>query len=161
LFLDGSAAFLAAHGFSAPPRSASTILLLHERGPLAITEIAQTLKLSHPLIIRLVAALSDQRLVREQEDPYDQRRRLIVLTPEGKRQAERLIDLSRIAADAYRTLGEEIGVDLLAMFERLEAAIANRSIEQRLNDRMASSKPKAAARLSKGSVRRSSRRRRS
>lgn len=137
LFLEGSNGFLAAHGFHAPPRSASTMLLLRERGPLGITEIAQALKLSHPLIIKLAAALAAQHLVEELEDPRDRRRRLISLTPEGGAQAERLVELSRIAGDTYRALGEEIGVDLPAMFERLESAVATRSIAQRIDEVLA------------------------
>lgn len=150
MFLEGSSGFLAAHGFHAPPRSASTMLLLRERGPLGVTEIAQTLKLSHPLIIKLADALAAQHLVEEQKDPRDQRRRLIALTPEGLAQAERLVELSRIVGDTYCELGKEIGVDLPAMFERLEAAVATRSIEQRLNDSISANKPDTPSSHSKG-----------
>lgn len=38
-----------------PPRGASMLLMLDERGPIGVVEIAQRLGLSHPLIVRMGA----------------------------------------------------------------------------------------------------------
>lgn len=88
--VDEIAKALAEQGLRVPPRSASTILLLAERGPMGPVDIARALKFSHPLMVRALRVLEELELVSAVEHPDDQRRRLVELTALGREEAATL-----------------------------------------------------------------------
>ena len=120
--LEGTSGFLAASGSAAPARSISTLLLLRRIGPAGVTAIAQRLRLSHPLIIKLTSALIAAGYAEQRADPTDNRRRLIALTPAGEAEVERLEHLLGAVERMLRALFEETGVDLFDAIERFETA---------------------------------------
>lgn len=132
LILEGSAAALAADGFAAPARSGSTLLLLRAQGPTGVTEIAGRLRLSHPLIIKLTAALAGAGLVEDRADPLDSRRRLIALTDKGLIEAARFEAFVERLGRLFEAMFAEAGTDLFDALERFERAAAARPIADRL-----------------------------
>lgn len=136
LILEGASAALRRHGFSSPARAGSTLLLLSEKGPTGVTEIAYRLRLSHPLIIKLTGAMAAAGLVRDETDPADQRRRLIALTAEGEAEAARLQAFSDALAGTYEAMFAEAGSDLFAALEAFEGAAERRSIEERIEENL-------------------------
>jgi DNA-binding MarR family transcriptional regulator len=130
--LEGSSEALRAEGFAAPARAGSTLLLLRANGPTGITEIAYRLRLSHPLIIKLTAALAGTGLVEDRADPRDQRRRLIALTAKGEAEAERFDAFLKRIAQTFEAMFRETGADLFESLERFEAAVEARPIAERL-----------------------------
>ena len=132
LMLEGSAEALRAEGFAAPARAGSTLLLLRENGPTGVTEIAYRLRLSHPLIIKLTAALAGAGLVENRADPLDNRRRLIALTDKGLAEAGRFDAFLRRLDRAFEEMFEEMGVDLFDAVERFERAAERRPIAERI-----------------------------
>jgi len=137
LILEGSSEALRGAGFQGPARGGSTLLLLSDIGPTGITEIAHRLRLSHPLIIKLAAALADAGLVRDESDPADSRRRLIALTAEGAAEAARLARFSAALGRTFETMFAEAGADLYGALERFEAAAEARPIAARLEAELA------------------------
>lgn len=133
LFLDGYGDWLPDVGVTAPPRALSLLRLLDEEGPLGITFIADRLRLTHPLIIALVAALEEDGLVEIARDPGDGRRRMVGLSAEGRAQASAARQALAVMADAYRDLAAETGIDLMDAVERIERACAATSFELRLH----------------------------
>lgn len=134
LLVDGAGAWLAEGGMTAPPRALSTLLLLQREGPLTVTGVAERLRVSHPLMIKLLRGLEQQGLVRARRDRADARRRPISLTAKGRQEAELAGAATQALARAYGRLFEETGVDLLDALARLERACAERPFEQRLSD---------------------------
>ncbi|HEV2817763.1 MAG TPA: winged helix DNA-binding protein [Allosphingosinicella sp.] len=132
LILEGSSAVLREAGLEGPARAGSTLLLLRENGPTGITEIAFRLRLSHPLIIKLTAALAAAGLVSDESDPADSRRRLIALTDKGAAEAARIERVSTALGRTFAAMFEETGTDLYAALERFEAAAEARPIAARL-----------------------------
>lgn len=132
LIVEGSTAALRGQGLESPARAGSTLLLLAENGPTGITEIAFRLRLSHPLIIKLAAALAAAGLVRDASDPKDNRRRLIALTARGEAEAARLDAFSRAVARAFETMFAEMDADLFDALERFERAAEARPIGERI-----------------------------
>lgn len=114
-------AVLAAEGFATPPRAVSTVQLLHETGALAVTEVAESLRLSHPLILKLVQQLVTLGLVTTHEDPSDRRRRLVTLTTNGHAEAMRLIKFNDAMTASYCEILDAIGVDATRFVETLDA----------------------------------------
>lgn len=131
-FVDDYAAWLTEAGISAPARGLSTLLLLDRQGPHSVTEIAGRIRLSHPLIIKLVAQLEGAGLVETLADPTDRRRRPIALTPFGRQQVARTEAASAVISAAYRELFAEVGVDLLDAAQRAEAAVIREPFTARL-----------------------------
>jgi DNA-binding MarR family transcriptional regulator len=137
LILEGSANGLRQAGFEGPARAGSTLLLLRDNGPTGITEIAYRLRLSHPLIIKLAAALAEAGLVRDESDPADSRRRLIALTEKGSAEAARIEHFSAALGRTFAAMFEEAGADLYAALERFEEAAGRRPIAARLEAELA------------------------
>src|SRR6185295_3856052 len=121
MILEGSSAVLRGAGLEGPARAGSTLLLLRENGPTSITEIAYRLRLSHPLIIKLAAALAAAGLVRDESDPADSRR-LIALTEKGAAEAIRIEHVSAALGRTFAAMFAEAGADLYAALERFEQA---------------------------------------
>lgn len=130
--LEGTTEILRREGFAMPARAGSTLLLLRGNGPTGITEIAYRLRLSHPLIIKLAAALAAAGLVRDESDPKDNRRRLLALTDKGQREAARFDSFLAALAATFETMFAEAGADLFAALERFERAAETRPIAERL-----------------------------
>lgn len=118
--------------FEGPARSASSLLLLREHGPMGVTEIGYRLRLSHPMIIKLTRALAAAGLVHDLADPADQRRRLIALTAKGRRQADRAEAFGAVLAETFNEMFKEANIDLLAAVEGFEAAAERRPIGARI-----------------------------
>jgi DNA-binding MarR family transcriptional regulator len=133
LILEGSSEALRRYDYAGPARSASTLLLLDELGSASITEIASRLRLSHPLIIKLCRALAEARLVREEGDTKDRRRRLIALTEEGRAQVRRINSFSRALSETFSEMFAEAGADLFEAVEKFEAAAARTPVASRID----------------------------
>lgn len=106
-------------GVRAPPRTASTMLLLHMSGPQSVTAIAERLRQSHPLVINWIEQLRALGLVAKSSDPRDRRRTLVALTAAGKAEAEHMAALSSVIGKAYETVLAEAELDLLDGLWRL------------------------------------------
>jgi len=131
-FRDGYGEWLPEAGVVAPARSLSTILLLDEQGPSGVVEIAARIGFSHPLVIRLVRDLEAIGLVQVAKDATDGRKRAVSLTSKGRAEVERIRAACVPIAKVYDELSAEVGVDLMAMVERLEAAEASDCFPDRL-----------------------------
>ena len=94
-------------GIRAPPRTASTLLLLQSCGPQSVTAIADALQQSHPLIISWITQLQRFGFVTRTTDPDDARRSLVRLTRSGRTEAERMALASKQVGHAYEQLLEE------------------------------------------------------
>ena len=132
LFVEQSGTWLVVLGLKVPPRAVSTVLLLAERQPLTITEIAAALRFSHPLIIKLVRDLASLALVRLDQDSGDGRQRLVRLTRRGIEEAERLRQANDAMAHAYRSLFAAANANGLECIERIECAVRDNSLLERL-----------------------------
>lgn len=60
-----------------------TLFLLSQREKMSITELANTLQVSHPSIIQVIKALESKQIVETDIDPEDRRKRLIRLSNKG------------------------------------------------------------------------------
>lgn len=118
-----------------PPRSVSTILLLAESGPLGPVDVARTLRLSHPLMVRALRTLEGLGLIQAVDDPADQRRRRVELTPLGRAEAARLVDFNRRLEAAMRDVLDEGTGDadvFLASLDAIAAALDRLRLSTRL-----------------------------
>lgn len=126
-------AYLSERGQPAPPRAMSTLLTLRA-GPRSVTEIASTLGVSHPAVIKIMRDLARRGLVERARDPNDARRKPWRLTGSGETAASETERFIAVAQRAYRRLFEEIGVDLHAALVEMEAALRRTGFDARLRE---------------------------
>ena len=121
-------------GIKSPPRSSSTLLLLEREGSLAVTEIAARLRLSHPLIIKMVEAMTRDGFLTSAMDSADRRRRCVSLTAAGRAEAKRVAKFTKLINNALDDVADEIGVDLYDALVAFENALQRQSLSARLRN---------------------------
>lgn len=112
---------------------------LRQRSPQGVTELAATLRVSHPAVNQMAAAMAARGLVRGRRDPHDDRRRLLELTAAGRRTATRLDPIwEEIRLANQGLLGELAGKghDLLTALGELEALLDKRDMYARVTVRL-------------------------
>lgn len=131
-FVTGCAGWYPDAGLRISPRCASTIRALFRLGPLSVTQLATTIRQSHPLAINWVKELKELGLVETATDAGDGRRTLINLTSAGLAEAGRCIAADDVIARAYADLMTEADADVLDALWRMEALCRTIPFEERL-----------------------------
>ncbi len=114
----------------------SILYALGRESTMSVTELARMLGLSHPAINQIASQLIARGLVIQSKDPSDERKRLLHLSGRGKRFIEELEPVWSEIRTANRGLLREAGVDLLKDLARLEAALDDNSMANRVNKRL-------------------------
>jgi DNA-binding MarR family transcriptional regulator/ribosomal protein S18 acetylase RimI-like enzyme len=115
----------------------ATFYALAKKSPMAVTELAHALGMTHPAITNLANQLIKRGLVQELRDPRDERRRLLQLTPRAMQLRDKLAPVWEEIRRAARALLDEVGVDLLGDLQRVESAFAERTVADRARTRLA------------------------
>jgi DNA-binding MarR family transcriptional regulator len=130
--VQGAADWYPTVGVTAPPRTISTLLALDDHGPLGVTELADLLRQSHPLVIVWIKELSRLSLVTSKTDPADGRRTLVSPTGKGRKELlkvrKALVTMEHASAELLNLAGENTWQALWAM----ERGCRKQSFLQRL-----------------------------
>ena len=132
-------------GIRAPPRTASTMLLLRMHGPQSVTAIADQLRQSHPLVISWIKQLRALGFVTRSSDSKDRRRTLVALTPAGVTEADRMAAMSTIIGKAYEMVMAEADVELFDGLWRLHDLLARGRLAEHLRTLASAAPGKAKA----------------
>jgi DNA-binding MarR family transcriptional regulator len=119
-------------GLLAPPRTHSTLEVLDREGPLGVTEVAEKLRQSHPLVLTWVRQLKELGLVQASHDPDDARRTVLSLTTAGKAQVKKNAEADRVVGEAYKSLMQEAHAPVFDALWRIEAACREEPLLDRL-----------------------------
>jgi DNA-binding MarR family transcriptional regulator len=125
-----------ARGLRFRARWTSTFLLLERDGPMAVTEIAQQLRLTHPAVIGITDEMRGAGLVSNIRDRGDARRRPMALTPAARQLAPVLRGVWQVLALVQRERFTEAGCDVLAVLERVEDGLAERNLTGEILQRL-------------------------
>jgi N-acetylglutamate synthase-like GNAT family acetyltransferase/DNA-binding MarR family transcriptional regulator len=109
---------------------------LGRKTPMAVTELAKMLGLSHPAINQIATQLLTRGLIRQGKDQSDERKRLLYLSPGGRQLIRELEPVWKDIRLANRALLKEAGVDLLRDLARLEAALDEDPMVNRVKKRL-------------------------
>jgi len=107
-------------------------LLSTKDAPVSILEAADSLKVSHPAVIQTAQILIRRGLVRSFQDRADRRKRLLTITPKGKRLAESLCPVWDGFVAATTELFQGAGVDMLDALRKLENHLDEEDIGPRI-----------------------------
>ncbi|MFI4902505.1 MAG: MarR family winged helix-turn-helix transcriptional regulator [Burkholderiales bacterium] len=114
------------------PRWFPIVSALHAHRTLSVGDLAELIGVTHAAVSPLRAELIAAGLVRTRPDRADQRRLLVELTPGGRRMVARLLPLWTAIADGTALLCAEAAPDLLDELDRIEAALGERSLKDRV-----------------------------
>ncbi|HEY2685983.1 MAG TPA: MarR family transcriptional regulator [Steroidobacteraceae bacterium] len=119
-------------GVTAAPRTTSTLLALAERGPLGVTEIADILRQSHPLVITWLRQLKADGFIRQRADSKDKRRTVVALTAKGASEVTRLREALRTMRVASQRLMDDAAPGLMDALWKMEQACRDTPFAQQL-----------------------------
>jgi DNA-binding MarR family transcriptional regulator len=118
------------------PSSVMELLRLHARGPMTITELAESVQLTHSAISQKVAAMRAAGLVRTVPGA-DARSKKVTLTAKARRIVGLLAAEWRATEAAIAELEAEIPYALSQVVPDIEAALRRRSFYDRILDHLA------------------------
>ncbi len=122
---DAADAVYRARGSKMQGRWFPVLRLLHDRGPLAVTEVAVAIGQTHSAVSQLASRLVRDGWIRIASDRADRRRRVLALTP--KAEAE-LRELKPVWHEIRATVADWLDADLLAALARFEAKLESTPI---------------------------------
>jgi DNA-binding MarR family transcriptional regulator/N-acetylglutamate synthase-like GNAT family acetyltransferase len=114
------------------PRWFTVFYLLSQKSPLAVTEIARELRVSHPAVNQVANAMEKAGLMVSQKDKADERKRLLSLSPSGKALVTKLKPVWNDFKLSAGELLEESGVDLLEALDRIENSLDDTEMYDRI-----------------------------
>lgn len=134
---DGGRRLYGSLGVPLEPNWYALILLLEREGPTSVTEAATALRVSHPAVVELARKMDAAGLIETSGDPRDGRRRVLTLSPAGRRA---LPEYRRL----WETISEELdaviestaGSDALAGLATLEAQLDHEELDVRVQRRL-------------------------
>ncbi|MBB3693613.1 MarR family winged helix-turn-helix transcriptional regulator [Sphingomonas sp. BK580] len=127
-----------AHGVRFEQRWYGVLRQLLANGPMTVGEIADTLRISHASVSEARRSLEREGILVATQCPSDARRRILDLTPAGRRLCDRLRPLWDDFNATALELNDEAG-DLVRFLDRLEDALERRSMFDRMQARRSGS----------------------
>ncbi len=112
------------------------LVALHRDGPANVTDLARSLGISHQAVSQTAHVLIRRDLVKETVDAKDRRRKALSLSRKGRRLCQRLEPVWEQIREANRELLADVGVDLVADIEQVEAALSKQGIAGRVRDHL-------------------------
>lgn len=125
--------FMHSAGLSFPSRANSTIMLIDESENISVADITIELDQPHQLVAQRIELLMELGLVVKKPDPYDGRRKILILTKKGKQEVALLRQCLADAARAFSVLFDEIGVDLNELADCAKRELENTPLDERVN----------------------------
>jgi DNA-binding MarR family transcriptional regulator len=134
-----------ARGLQFRGRWASTYQLLYGEGPLAVGQIADRLRLTHPGVIGITDEMLVAEIVDAVRDPDDARRRILALTPRGKRMAAELFSIWTELGKAQRNRFAGAGCDIMAVLEEVEDGLIEQDLAAEVLEKLENRRAKKSA----------------
>lgn len=110
----------------------SILYALNRQSPMAVTEIAQSLGLTHTAINQLAKEMTNKKLLNSSKGEKDERQRLIYLADGGKVVAQKLASVWDEIQMVTKELIESTGFDILAAIGEIERQLDERDMYQRV-----------------------------
>jgi DNA-binding MarR family transcriptional regulator len=129
--------YIESHHDEVKPSYVMELLRLNARGPMTITELAESVQRTHSATSQKVAAMRAAGLVRTVPGA-DARTRKVTLTAKARRMAGKLAAEWRATEAALAEIEQEIPYPLSQVVTDMAAALARKSFHDRIAERLAS-----------------------
>lgn len=114
------------------PRWFPVYSALLRRSPMAVTEVARGVGLTHPAVNQVAKAMEKAGFLVSVRDRKDDRKRLLSLSLKGKQLSSQLTPLWDSFEQATTELMKETGVDLIDALDRTEQALDKAEMYERI-----------------------------
>jgi DNA-binding MarR family transcriptional regulator len=118
------------------PTYVMELLRLHLKGPMTITELAESVGRTHSALSQKVAAMRTAGLVQTEAGP-DARAKVVALTPKAEELAGLLAAEWRATEAAITELENELPYKMTQVVRDIEAALARKSFYERVTEKLA------------------------
>jgi DNA-binding MarR family transcriptional regulator/N-acetylglutamate synthase-like GNAT family acetyltransferase len=118
------------------PRWFTVFYLLSRKSPMAVTEIARELRVTHPAVNQVAGAMEKAGLLVSQRDKVDDRKRLLSLSPSGKTLVAKLTPLWNDIKQATGEVLKESGADLFGVLDRIENSLDDTEMLDRIRSQI-------------------------
>jgi DNA-binding MarR family transcriptional regulator/N-acetylglutamate synthase-like GNAT family acetyltransferase len=136
-FMRGGSQAYKSLGIDFEPRWFTVFYLIYTQdSPLSISEIASSLKISHPAVIQTTQILIKKGLIKSFQDSQDRRIRRLAITGKGKELVNFLIPIWNDFETATSELFEKADVDMLDIIKRIEARLDEEDVGSRIINRI-------------------------
>lgn len=132
VIIEQGSSVLRAKDVKVKPNATSVVYYLHCYGSCSAAELADFLKISHQLVSQRITWLEKNSLVRIVPDSQDNRRRIVQLTSEGKKEARKLHRVLEQTTAAFSELMAEMGVDLVQVIKKMERSLVAKPLIERV-----------------------------
>lgn len=123
-------------GFDFDPRWFALMQVLKQRESISVMDAAAVLKITHPAVVQLADQLEKKNIISTSKDKKDGRKRNMELTAKGKKLLSDLSPLLKNIKLANKKYLNSTGYDILSMIEKLEKAIEEKSMYQRVMEQI-------------------------
>ena len=106
--------------------------LLSRQKAMSITEVSESLQLSHPAVVQFTDQLLTRGLIKAAADEKDARRRIISLTPAGKQMHKQIGPILDVIREENRKWLATASANLLQLLSELEKSLDERSMFKRI-----------------------------
>jgi len=117
------------------PKWFTTMYALYKNGSMSVQALAQSLGFTHPAIIQFVNQMKKKDLV-ETRQGEDKRVNLISLTPKGIETFESIRPLLTDIEEVTSEVINSPGLDMLLLLDRIEETLDEKSIYDRISERI-------------------------
>ncbi len=117
------------------PKWFTTMYALYKNETMSIQSLAQSLGFTHPAIIQFVSQMKKNHLV-EARPGEDKRVNLISLTPKGRETFESIRPLLTDIEEVTSEVINSTGLDMLLLLDRIEETLNQKSIYDRISERI-------------------------
>lgn len=132
-FMRGAIEVYQAFNIDFEPRWFALFYLLYsQKASLSISEIAQSLKISHPAVIQISQMLVKKKLIESVQDNEDRRIRRLRVTDKGNELASALQPIWNDFEIATSKMFEGTGIDMLGMIQKIEGDLDREDISDRI-----------------------------
>lgn len=119
------------------PNWHALLLYLDRHGPVAVTEAAAALRVSHPAVIDMVRRMESKGLVATAPDPADGRRRVLTLSEHGRASMPEFKRLWSVVGEELEEIIERTaGGDALACLASIERLLDEEELDTRVLRRL-------------------------
>ncbi len=131
-----AAAVYQRYGLDFDPKCFPVFRLLSEQGPLAVTDVADKLGVSHPAVIQVARELERRGLVVSEKSTRDARVRLLNLSDEGREKLPEFQQIWQLIREVNEHLIRSQKHNILWAAEELESALSTQNYLSRFTDHL-------------------------
>ncbi len=118
-----------------PANCCALLALLHNNGPMGVTELADALGQTHSAVSQTSKKLCSLKVVTGIADPSDSRRRLLEMTDQGEKMLLQVQDVWDDVIHSVREAVRESNLDFMAALAVFEVALNNTPLRERITAR--------------------------